>query len=173
MILDHTHNMRLALDEARIGAEMNEVPVGALVVSPQGEVIAKAHNETIERCDPSAHAEVLALRRAAASTRNYRLLGCCLYVTVEPCVMCMGMIIHARISRVVFGAPDPKWGALGSLYNFSKDVRFNHRPDVVAGIYADQCSRLMRDFFVCRRASGFNGGVDGQGDDCNTNTAKE
>jgi len=149
--MDHHHYMHQALDEARIAAEMNEVPVGAVVVGPEGQILSKAHNETIHQCDPSAHAEVLALRRAAAKVRNYRLLGSCIYVTVEPCVMCMGMIIHARISRVVYGTPDPKWGAAGSLYDFSKDVRFNHQPEIVSGVFADQCCRLMRDFFVCRR----------------------
>lgn len=151
MVLDHYQYMKLAMEEALAAESIDEVPVGALVVGDDGALIARAHNETISRCDPSAHAEVLALRRAANQIQNYRLLGTTLYVTVEPCVMCMGMVVHARVARVVFGAPDPKWGALGSLYNFSKDARFNHHPEIVAGIYADQCRQLMRDFFVRKR----------------------
>ena len=150
-MLDHHQYMQLAVEEALAAGAIDEVPVGALVVGGDGEVLARAHNETISRCDPSAHAEVLALRRAANQIQNYRLLGTTLYVTVEPCVMCMGMVVHARVARVVFGAPDPKWGALGSLYDFSKDARFNHHPEIVAGIYADQCRQLMRDFFVRKR----------------------
>ena len=151
MLQDHNHYIQLALESARTAEAMDEVPVGALVVGTDGKILAKAHNETIARCDPSAHAEVLALRRAARQIQNYRLLGTTLYVTVEPCVMCMGMVVHARVARVVFGAPDPKWGALGSLYDFSKDARFNHRPEIIAGICADQCRQLMRDFFVRKR----------------------
>jgi tRNA(adenine34) deaminase len=147
----HEHYMQLAIEEARMAEKIDEVPVGALVVDAAGAVVARTHNETITRCDPSAHAEMLAVRSAAHQIQNYRLLGTTLYATVEPYVMCMGVIVHARVARVVFGASDPKWGALGSLYDFSQDARFNHHPDVVAGVCADQCRQLMRDFFVRRR----------------------
>ena len=125
--------------------------MGAVVVDASGRVLSAAHNETITRCDPTAHAEILALRAAAERIGNYRLLASVIYVTVEPCMMCMGAIIHARVGRVVYGAPDPKWGALGSIYDFAKDNRFNHQPEVVAGISADRCRRLMVDFFARRR----------------------
>jgi tRNA(adenine34) deaminase len=151
MIDDHARYMQLAIEEARAAEKKDEVPVGALVVDEEGMVVARAHNQTITRCDPCAHAEMLAVRSAAKQIQNYRLLGTSLYVTVEPCVMCMGAIVHARVARVVFGAPDPKWGALGSLYDFSQDARFNHHPEVVAGVCADQCRELMRDFFVRKR----------------------
>ena len=153
MGFDHQYYMDMALDEARQAEKMDEVPVGALVVDSDGSIISSAHNETIRRCDPSAHAEMLALRRAATKIQNYRLLGTTLYVTVEPCVMCMGAAIHARVAQVVFGAPDPKWGASGSIYDFSKEMRLNHQPEVISGIQADQCRRLMRDFFVRKRSS--------------------
>jgi tRNA(adenine34) deaminase len=154
MDLDHCYFMDLALTEARAGQAMDEVPVGALVVDAHGRILSRAHNETISRCDPSAHAEMLALRRAASQIQNYRLLGTTLYVTVEPCVMCMGAAIHARVAQVVFGALDPKWGAAGSIYDFSKEKRLNHSPEVVSGIRADQSRQLMRDFFACKRSSG-------------------
>ena len=148
---DHQFYMQMAIGQALKAQAIEEVPVGAVLLDASGQVLAAARNETITRCDPSAHAEILALRQAAERIRNYRLLGCALYVTVEPCVMCMGAIIHARVGSVVFGAPDPKWGALGSLYDFSADRRFNHQPEIVAGVCADQCRRLMRDFFARRR----------------------
>ena len=148
---EHHHYMQMAIEEARAAEQNDEVPVGAVVIGPDGQVLARAHNETIGRSDPSAHAEMLAVRRAAQQIQNYRLLGTTLYATVEPCVMCMGVIIHARVARVVFGAPDPKWGASGSLYDFAGDRRFNHHPEMIAGVYADQCRQLMRDFFARKR----------------------
>ncbi len=154
MPLNHFHYMNTALEEARVAAGLDEVPVGALIVDAGGQIISAGHNETILRCDPSAHAEMIALRRAAAKIQNYRLLGTTLYVTVEPCVMCMGAAVHARVAAVVFGAPDPKWGAAGSIYDFSKEMRLNHQPEVISGILADQCRQLMRDFFVRKRSSG-------------------
>ncbi len=154
MDFDHRYYMDIALDEARQADKIDEVPVGAVVVESNGSIISRAHNETILRCDPSAHAEMLALRRAATKIQNYRLLGTTLYVTVEPCVMCMGAAIHARVAQVVFGTPDPKWGAAGSIYDFSKEMRLNHQPEMISGIRADQCRQLMRDFFVRRRSSG-------------------
>ncbi len=147
----HNYYMQMALEEALSAQEMDEVPVGAVLIDSSNRVLASAHNETVTRCDPSAHAEILALRRAAVQIQNYRLLASTLYVTVEPCVMCMGAIIHARVGQVVFGAPDPKWGAVGSLYDFAGDHRFNHQPQIVAGVCADQCRRLMRGFFARRR----------------------
>jgi tRNA(adenine34) deaminase len=148
---NHEHFMQLALEEALRARELDEVPVGAVLVEASGRIVAAAHNETITRCDPTAHAEIQALRRAAQRLGNYRLLASAIYVTVEPCVMCMGAIIHARVGRVVYGAPDPKWGALGSIYDFAGDNRLNHRPEIVSGVLADRCRRLMVDFFACRR----------------------
>ena len=144
--------MRLALDEARKAWQREEVPVGAVLVDDAEVILARAHNRTITNSDPSAHAEILVLRQAAGVIQNYRLLNTTLYVSVEPCVMCMGAIIHARVARVVFGARDPKWGAAGSLYHFSEDHRFNHQPDIIEGILPDECRDLMRAFFRLRRA---------------------
>jgi tRNA(adenine34) deaminase len=148
---NHEHYMQMALQEALRAQEMDEVPIGAVLVGDSGRILAAAHNETIARCDPTAHAEILTLREAADRIGNYRLLGSAIYVTVEPCVMCMGAIIHARVGRVVYGAPDPKWGALGSIYDFANEDRFNHRPEIVSGICADRCRRMMVDFFARRR----------------------
>ena len=151
MGLNHQQYMQMALDEALLGQQKDEVPIGAVLIDASGTVMARTHNESISRCDPSAHAEILALRRAGRQIQNYRLLGTILYVTVEPCVMCMGALIHARVEKIVYGAPDPKWGALGSLYDFAHDPRLNHQPEVLAGICADQCRQLMRNFFARRR----------------------
>jgi tRNA(adenine34) deaminase len=151
MDLNHEDFMQLALEEALRARDMEEVPVGAVIVCSSGHVLAAAHNQTITRCDPTAHAEILALRDAAERIGNYRLLASAIYVTVEPCVMCMGAIVHARVGRVVYGAPDPKWGALGSIYDFAGDNRLNHRPEVVSGVCTDQCRKLMVDFFARRR----------------------
>jgi tRNA(adenine34) deaminase len=151
MDLNHEDFMQLALEEALRARDMEEVPVGAVIVGSSGHVLAAAHNQTITRCDPTAHAEILALRDAAERIGNYRLLASAIYVTVEPCVMCMGAIVHARVGRVVYGAPDPKWGALGSIYDFAGDNRLNHRPEVVSGVCTDQCRKLMVDFFARRR----------------------
>ena len=151
MDTEHVYFMEMAIKAAETAGTINEVPVGAVVVNISGQVIATAYNETIARCDPSAHAEMLALRRAARNIQNYRLLGTTLYATVEPCVMCMGAAVHARVSRVVFGAPDPKWGACGSIYDFSQNSRLNHRPDILAGVCMERCRDLMRDFFVRKR----------------------
>ena len=151
MNADHSHFMGIALAEAETASRMDEVPVGAVIVDDAGQIIAKAHNETIARCDPSAHAEMLVLRRAAIKMENYRLLGTTLYVTVEPCVMCMGAAIHARVTKIVYGAPDPKWGACGSLYDFPRDKRFNHHPEILDGICRDRCRALIRNFFLNKR----------------------
>jgi tRNA(adenine34) deaminase len=143
--------MHLALKAARKAWAAGEVPVGALLVDRDGAILARGHNRTIGQCDPSAHAEMVALRKAARKLRNYRLLSTTLYVTVEPCVMCMGAIIHARVARLVFGAPDPKWGAAGSLYDFSGDMRLNHHPEIVGGVCLEECRALMRRFFAGKR----------------------
>ena len=151
MIPIHETFMAFALKEAKKAGQIDEVPVGAVLVSNDGDVLAAAHNRTIKLADPSAHAEILALRRAASKISNYRLLNTTLYVTVEPCIMCMGAIVHARVSRVVFGTHDPKWGAAGSLYNFPQDDRFNHRVEIVKGICEGDCRELMRIFFRAKR----------------------
>ncbi len=147
----HALNMQMALEEARKARDLQEVPVGAVLLDANETVLARAHNRTIANNDPTAHAEILALRRAASLLQNYRLLNTTLYVSVEPCVMCMGAIVHARVARVVFGAHDPKWGAAGSLYHFGEDLRFNHHPDIIGGILADEGRNLIRDFFRQRR----------------------
>ena len=151
--MDNTHEkmMRLALAEAEKAGQNQEVPIGAVLVSAVGDILAKACNQTIGQADPTAHAEILAMRTAAQKIKNYRLLNTTLYVTIEPCVMCMGAIIHARIARVVYGAPDPKWGALGSLYDFVEENRFNHRPEIIAGICVNRCRSIIQDFFRERR----------------------
>ncbi len=143
--------MELALNEAKKAGQIGEVPVGALLVSEEGEILSSAHNQTIKRVDPTAHAEILALRKAAIEIKNYRLLNTTLYVTVEPCIMCMGAIVHARISRLVFGTTDPKWGAAGSLYNYAEDDRLNHHVEILSGVCVDDCRRLMQDFFLSKR----------------------
>ena len=142
--------MKLAFDEARRAFSENEVPVGALVVRAH-EVVARAHNRPIRLNDPTAHAEVLALRKAARKLGNYRLNDCTLYVTIEPCAMCAGAIIHARLKRVVFGAPDPKGGAAGSRLQILNHPALNHRTEVSQGILADECGRLLTEFFQRKR----------------------
>lgn len=149
--MNHVDFMKMAIQEARKAEKMGEVPVGAVLVDSGGRVLAGAHNQPIFLSDPTAHAEILVLREAAARTQNYRLLSTVLYVTVEPCVMCMGAIIHARVSTLVFGTKDSKWGAAGSLYHFAQDNRLNHRPQVIGGICQDACRQLMRDFFRNKR----------------------
>ena len=149
---DDLFYMKQALGEADKAAMMDEVPVGAVLVNKNGEVMARGHNQTIILNDPSGHAEMLALRRAAKAIGNYRLPGSTLYVTIEPCIMCMGAVIHARIKRVVFGAEDPKWGGAGSLYNFALDTRFNHRPEIVSGVCRDEAQEVIRSFFRNKRS---------------------
>ncbi len=147
----HEYFMELALAEAEKAGQIGEVPVGAIVLSENGEILSAAHNQTIKLSDPTAHAEILALRIAAHEIKNYRLLNTTLYVTVEPCIMCMGAIVHARISRVVYGATDPKWGAAGSLYNYAEDDRLNHRVQIITDVCADNCRRLIQNFFRAKR----------------------
>ncbi|MGA8242122.1 MAG: tRNA adenosine(34) deaminase TadA [Desulfobacterales bacterium] len=144
--------MALALAEAKKAGQKNEVPIGAVVVDSEGNVTAAAHNQVITQADVTAHAEIMAMRSACAAANNYRLAGTTLFVTVEPCPMCMGAIIHARVERLVFGAFDSKWGAAGSLYNFAADDRFNHQPEVIPGVCEEACRRLMQEFFRAKRA---------------------
>ena len=147
----HRKFMLMAIEEAVKAGQIEEVPVGAVLVNAEGAVVARAHNETITRKDPSAHAEMLVIRKAAEKLENYRLNGLRLFTTIEPCIMCMGAIIHARLQMVVYGAQDPKWGAAGSLYDFSTDSRLNHRLHVVAGVEAQACADMMKAFFAARR----------------------
>ncbi|RJX34139.1 MAG: tRNA adenosine(34) deaminase TadA [Oxalobacter sp.] len=142
--------MRQALSQAHNAWALGEVPVGALVVK-NGEVIATGFNQPIGSQDPTAHAEIMALRAAATILGNYRLPGCELYVTLEPCAMCVGAILHARIARVIYGAADPKTGACGSVVNLFDEARLNHHADVTGGVLAEECGKLLRDFFAERR----------------------
>ena len=151
MAIDYYQLMEHALMEAEKGFKKGEVPVGALLSDPNGKIIAKAHNLPISCNDPTAHAEILVLRDAGAYYNNYRLTGSTLVVTLEPCIMCMGAAFHARVSRLVFGAFDPKSGAAGSLYDLPQDGRFNHRIDVVSGIMEKTCKRQLQNFFQLRR----------------------
>jgi tRNA(adenine34) deaminase len=143
--------MGAALDVARAAAALGEVPVGAIVLSASGDVVASAHNEREALADPTAHAEVLALRRAGAALGSWQLVGCTLAVTLEPCTMCAGATVLARVSRLVFGAWDPKAGAVGSLWDVVRDRQLNHRPEVIAGVREAECSALLADFFTARR----------------------
>jgi tRNA(adenine34) deaminase len=142
--------MDLALSEARKAQAAGDVPVGGVIISA-GVVIGRGFNQPISANDPTAHAEIIALREAASHERNYRLTNAVLYCTVEPCVMCAGAIMHARITRLVFGTPDAKAGAAGSIYNVLTDPRLNHRVDVISGIREDACAALLREFFAGRR----------------------
>ncbi len=151
MPLDLFHLMKQALSEAEKGSSMGEVPVGAVVASPEGQIVAKAYNQPIALGDPTAHAEILAIRKAGLFFRNYRLNNTTLVVTLEPCLMCMGAAINARIARLVFGTVDPKAGAAVSLYNLAEDKRLNHRIEVVSGIMEEECRSLIQDFFRVRR----------------------
>lgn len=143
--------MDLALSEARKAESAGEVPVGAVVVSG-GAVIGHGFNHPISGNDPTAHAEIIALREAAQHQRNYRLADATMYCTVEPCMMCAGAMIHARIKRLVFGTPDPRAGSAGSIYNVLTDPRLNHRVDVLSGVREDACAGLLHEFFERRRA---------------------
>jgi tRNA(adenine34) deaminase len=151
MITDHTEFMGLALQEARKAEQWDEVPIGAVLIDSQGEILCAAHNRTVGLTDPTAHAEINVLREAAQKVMNYRLVNTSLYVTIEPCIMCMGAIINARVSRVVFGAPDPKWGGAGSLYNFAGDSRLNHHPEIISGICEQECRLIIQEFFSKKR----------------------
>jgi len=144
-------SMRLALAEAAMAPEHGDVPIGAVVVSASGAVLSSAHNERELSQDPTAHAEILALRRAAATVGSWRVLDATLVVTLEPCCMCAGAIVLARVPRVVFGAADPKAGAAGSVLDLLDIPQLNHRPAVTGGVLADDCAALLRGFFRARR----------------------
>jgi tRNA(adenine34) deaminase len=153
MVFDPCLLMKEALKEAGRGLVEGEVPVGAVIADARGLIIARAHNQPVRLNDPTAHAEILALRTAGSVCRNYRLEGATLVVTMEPCPMCMGAAVHARVARLVFGASDSKWGAAGSLYNLAANSRMNHTIEVVPGIMEQECLKLMQDFFHSRRMS--------------------
>ncbi|MDQ1732262.1 MAG: tRNA(adenine34) deaminase [Pseudonocardiales bacterium] len=143
--------MSAALEQARAAAVSEDIPVGAVVLSASGEVVSAGRNEREASFDPTAHAEVVALRRAGAALGDWQLSGCTLVVTLEPCTMCAGAIVQARLARLVFGAWDPKAGAVGSLWDVVRDRRLNHRPEVIAGVREQECGRLLTDFFANRR----------------------
>ena len=143
--------MQEAISSAKKAELQGEVPVGAVVVY-EGQIVASGHNQPIERHDPTAHAEIAALRAAAQVLGNYRLPGCTLYVTLEPCAMCAGAMLHARLARVVYGAADPKTGACGSVINLFAEEKLNHHTTISDGVMAEECGQLLRDFFIKRRA---------------------
>jgi tRNA(adenine34) deaminase len=149
---DHDERwMRVAIDQAQRALEHDDVPIGAVVVR-EGEVIGSGHNERERRQDPTAHAEVIALRAAAAALGSWRVLDATLYVTLEPCAMCAGAVVLARVARVVYGCADPKAGAAGSVLDVLSEPRLNHRPQVTGGVHAADCAALLTDFFAARRA---------------------
>jgi tRNA(adenine34) deaminase len=148
---DDQRFMREALAEAQVAATVNEVPVGAVVVKG-GEIIGRGLNRPVQDSDPTAHAEVVAIRAAAAREKNYRLNGTTVYVTLEPCAMCLGAMLNARVSRVVFGAYDPKAGAAGSVVDLTDNRKLNHQLEVNGGLFEDKCGALLQKFFASRRA---------------------
>ncbi|WP_067450565.1 tRNA adenosine(34) deaminase TadA [Actinomadura macra] len=143
--------MRRALEEARAAFDAGEVPVGAVVLDPSGEVIGTGHNDRERAADPTGHAEIIAMRGAASALGAWRLSGCTLVVTLEPCTMCAGAAVQARVGRIAYGAVDLKAGAVGSLWDVVRDRRLNHRPEVVAEVLADECGALLSGFFARRR----------------------
>jgi tRNA(adenine34) deaminase len=143
--------MREALIEADAALETEDVPIGAVILGPDGTILGRGHNTREATADPTAHAEIVAIRQAAASVGSWRLSGCTLVVTLEPCAMCAGALVLARVARLVFGAYDPKAGAVGSLWDIVRDRRLNHRPEVVSGVLAHECGALLRDFFATHR----------------------
>lgn len=145
--------MGLAVEEAEKGYRLDEVPVGAVLVAADGLVLSRAHNMPISSNDSTAHAEVVAIRKACASLGNYRLSGTVLYVTLEPCAMCVGAMLHARVGRLVFGARDPRSGAAGSVLDLTNVARFNHRIEVTGGVLAEKCAEMLRTFFKDRRSA--------------------
>ncbi|MCL4460105.1 MAG: tRNA adenosine(34) deaminase TadA [Nitrospirae bacterium] len=143
--------MAEALTEARCALKIDEIPVGALLVSPDGRILGRGHNQRLHALDPTGHAEIIALRDAALRQKNYRLPGTTLYVTVEPCLMCFGALLEARVETVVFGIREPRWGVAGSLYDLQNDPRFPHRIRVREGLLAEECRALIQSFFRTRR----------------------
>jgi tRNA(adenine34) deaminase len=142
--------MKLAIEQAQIAQENGDVPIGAVIVH-NGQIIGKAYNQREQLQDPTAHAEIIALTQSAAALETWRLEGCTMYVTLEPCPMCAGALVLARIDRLVYGCDDPKAGAVKSLYNIVTDGRLNHKIEVISGVLADECSKLLQDFFQKRR----------------------
>lgn len=143
--------MKMALVEAEKAAQIGEVPIGAVVVGPDREVLGKGYNQSISLNDPSAHAEMMAIREAAAHLANYRLSDCTLYVTLEPCAMCMGAVLHSRIKRLVFATADPKTGACGSVLSLQAEPRLNHHCRITQGVLAEEAASLIKSFFKARR----------------------
>ncbi|MBF0235575.1 MAG: nucleoside deaminase [Desulfamplus sp.] len=151
--MDDRYYIEIAIEHARKAARQDEVPVGAVITDSSGHIIGHGYNQPISMCDPTGHAEIIAIRMAALATGNYRLCGTTIYVTIEPCIMCMGAIIHARIERLVYGASDPKWGGAGSLYDFAYDNRLNHTIEVVSGVCLNETREIMRRFFRDKRSN--------------------
>ncbi len=145
------HWMQQALQQAKKAAAKGEVPVGAVLIDADNRLLAAGHNQPIGACDPTAHAEITVLREAARQVNNYRLVDSTLYVTLEPCVMCVGALIHARVRRVVYGAPEPKTGGIVSVCRLLDDYRFNHRPEIMGGVLEAECEGMISDFFAGRR----------------------
>ena len=143
--------MQQALAQAQIAARMNEVPVGAVLVDADGQLLAAGHNQPISACDPTAHAEIIALRQAALKLDNYRLPGTTLYVTLEPCTMCVGALVHARVKRLVYAASEPRSGAIESAQQLFETGEYNHRPEIEGGLLAAESSALLTAFFKARR----------------------
>jgi tRNA(adenine34) deaminase len=146
----YNHFMKLAIEQAKIAEENGDVPIGAVIVY-QNQIIGKAYNQREQLNDPTAHAEIIALTQAAAALESWRLNGCTIYVTLEPCPMCAGALVLSRMDRLVYGCDDPKTGACKSLYNIVQDERLNHRLEVTSGVLAEDCSKLLQDFFQRRR----------------------
>ncbi len=151
MLRRYDEPMRVALSEASLALSTGDVPIGAVVLDADGSIIGRGHNAREALRDPTAHAEILALRSAASVRREWRLDGCTLVVTLEPCAMCAGAVVLARVARLVYGAIDPKAGAVGSLWDLVRDRRLNHRPEVVTGVLAEECGALIREFFSDHR----------------------
>jgi len=150
-VLPDEHYMRLALEQAALAGERGEVPVGAVLVDAHGTVLASDGNRPIEYNDPTAHAEMVVLRQAGCILANYRLSGTTIYVTIEPCVMCAGALVHARVNRVVYGADDPKAGGMVSLYQVGRDGLLNHNLEVAGGVLGEECAAVLRGFFQRKR----------------------
>jgi tRNA(adenine34) deaminase len=147
--------MKIAIEQAKIAEENGDVPIGAIIVY-KDQIIGKAYNQREQLKDPTAHAEIIALTQAAAALQSWRLTGCTMYVTLEPCPMCAGALVLARIDRLVFGCADPKAGACGSLYNIVRDERLNHKLEVIGGVLQEQCREQLQEFFACKRKENRN-----------------
>lgn len=153
MIRSYAPAMREALGEAQLALGAGDVPVGAVVLNPEGKIIGRGHNRREKDHDPTAHAEVLAVRAAARSVGSWHLDDATVVVTLEPCAMCSGALVLARVARVVYGAVDPKAGAAGSLWDLLRDRRLNHQPEVIGGVLADECAAILHDFFAGQRGT--------------------